>query len=184
MRIDPTTHCIVGAEYIESPNYDERPRDTDIELIVVHNISLPPNVFGGSYVKDFFLNKLDTQAHPYFKEIGNIKVSSHLLIERSGKLIQFVPFDKRAWHAGESCFQNRQCCNDFSIGIELEGADTIQYTDAQYQVLRAAILCLQIKYPGLSSNQIVGHSDIAPGRKTDPGDAFDWGSINKSLDSN
>lgn len=174
MRIHPSTHLIVGAEFIASPNYDERPDGANIELLVIHNISLPPNEFGGSYVKDFFCNKLDASMHPYFKEIEGMEVSSHLLIERSGKLIQFVPFHKRAWHAGKSCFHGREHCNDFSIGIELEGADDVEYTDAQYDVLRAVILCLQMTYSGLNTNNITGHCDIAPGRKTDPGPAFHW----------
>ena len=174
MRIDPTTHCIVGAECIESPNCDQRPDGTAIDLIVIHNISLPPSEFGGGYVKDLFQNKLDSSIHPYFEEIKGMEVSSHLMIERSGKLIQFVPFNKRAWHAGKSCFEGREACNDFSIGIELEGADDIEYTDAQYDVLRAVILSLQMAYPTLSERKIVGHCDIAPGRKTDPGPAFDW----------
>ena len=179
MRIDPVNHCIVGAEFIESPNFDARPNDADIDLIVVHNISLPPNEFGGGYVNDLFLNKLDHMIHPYFEEIKDMQVSSHLFIERSGRLVQFVPFNKRAWHAGQSCFEGRERCNDFSIGIELEGADNIEYTDAQYDVLRAVVICLQMTYSGLSTNNIVGHSDIAPGRKTDPGPAFDWDRLSK-----
>ena len=174
MRIDPNSHLIVGAEFIESPNYDERPDDAVIDLIVVHNISLPPKEFGGGYVNDLFLNKLDPAIHPYFEEIKGMEVSSHLFIERSGKLIQFVPFNKRAWHAGQSCFEGRERCNDFSIGIELEGADDIEYTDAQYRVLNTVVLCLQMTYAGLTANNIVGHSDIAPGRKTDPGPVFNW----------
>ena len=174
MRIDPSTHSIVGAEYIESPNCDARPEDASIDLLVIHNISLPPNEFGGGYVKDLFLNTLDPSIHPYFEEIKGMEVSSHLLIERDGSLIQFVPFNKRAWHAGQSCFEGRERCNDFSIGIELEGADDVEYTDAQYRVLRAVVLCLQMTYSSLSGRNIVGHCDIAPGRKTDPGDSFDW----------
>lgn len=174
MRIDAETHIVVGVEYIESTNHDERPDDAEVDLIVVHNISLPPKEFGGGYVQKFFANELDSSAHPYFEEIKDLKVSSHLFIERSGKLIQFVPFNKRAWHAGESCYEGKEACNDFSIGIELEGADDIEYTDAQYQVLKAVITSLQMMYPGLSNKKIVGHCDIAPGRKTDPGPAFDW----------
>ena len=178
MRINPSTHCIVGADFIESPNFDERPHDAAIDLLVIHNISLPPNEFGGGYVKDLFQNKLDPSIHPYFEEIKGMEVSSHLFIERSGKLIQFVPFNQRAWHAGASCFEGRERCNDFSIGIELEGSDDIDYTDEQYRVLRAVTLCLQMTYPGLSNNKhIVGHCDIAPERKTDPGPAFDWGRL-------
>lgn len=178
MRIDPSTHCIVGVEFIASPNFDERPPESVIDLLVIHNISLPPNEFGGSYVKEFFQNKLDSSTHPYFQQIKNLQVSSHLLIDRTGKLTQFVPFNKRAWHAGQSCFEGRERCNDFSIGIELEGADDIEYTEAQYRVLRVVISSLQMTYPGLSNHQIVGHCDIAPGRKTDPGPAFDWNRIN------
>lgn len=175
MRIDPSTHCIVGAEFTESPNFDERPENTEIDLLVVHNISLPPNEFGGGYVKDLFQNKLDSSIHPYFEEISGMQVSSHLFIERSGKLIQFVPLNMRAWHAGASCFEGRARCNDFAIGIELEGADNIDYTDEQYRVLQAVILCLKMTYSGLNiPGRVVGHSDIAPGRKTDPGPAFDW----------
>ena len=174
MRIDPVTHCIVGAEYAPSPNCDDRPGNTDIDLLVIHNISLPPGQFARGYVKDFFLNKLDADAHPYFQKIKDMHVSSHLFIERNGKLIQFVPFNKRAWHAGKSCYRGRQACNDFSIGIELEGDDNTVYTDHQYNVLNAVIVCLQMTYPALSSKQIVGHSDIAAGRKTDPGLTFDW----------
>lgn len=177
MRIDPIKHVVVGADYIASPNCDERPSGADLSLLVIHNISLPPSEFGGGYVKDLFQNTLDPSIHPYFDEIKDMEVSSHLFIDRDGKLTQFVPFNMRAWHAGKSCFEGRERCNDFSIGIELEGADDIDYTDAQYRVLRAVVLCLQMTYPGLSSNQIVGHCDIAPGRKTDPGPAFDWNRV-------
>ena len=177
MRIDPTTHCIVGATCIESPNCDQRPEGIGIDLIVIHNISLPPNEFGGGYVHDFFQNRLDPNAHAYFDEIKDLKVSSHLFIERSGKLIQFVPFNMRAWHAGQSCYEGRETCNDFSIGIELEGADNVEYTEKQYAVLNAVILSLQMAYPTLSERKIVGHCDIAPGRKTDPGPAFDWDKV-------
>lgn len=179
MRIDPISHLIAGVNYICSPNADERPQDAIIDLIVIHNISLPPGEFGTGCVKEFFANKLDTDLHPYFMEIKDLRVSSHLLIERDGKLTQFVPFNKRAWHAGQSCYANRQACNDFSIGIELEGTDEIEYAEKQYAVLRAVILSLQMAYPGLSTNQIVGHCDIAPGRKTDPGPLFDWSKINQ-----
>ena len=174
MRIDPNTHCIVGAEFIESPNHDERPSDVPADLVVVHNISLPPGEFGGGNVQKFFTNQLDSAAHPYFEEIKGMEVSSHLLIERSGKLTQFVPFNKRAWHAGESCYEGRKACNDFSVGIELEGTDDVEYTDEQYRVLNAVIVSLQMAYSTLANGSITGHSDIAPGRKTDPGPAFDW----------
>jgi N-acetyl-anhydromuramoyl-L-alanine amidase len=178
MRIDPNTHLIVGVDFQCSPNADERPETSLIDLIVIHNISLPPCEFGTGCVQEFFTNQLDVKAHEYFDEIKDLKVSSHLFIERDGKITQFVPFNKRAWHAGKSCFENRLECNDFSIGIELEGTDDIAYTEKQYAVLKAVILSLQMVYPSLNANRIVGHSDIAPGRKTDPGLAFDWGKVN------
>ena len=174
MRIDPNTHLIVGVNVVASPNCDMRPDGAVVDLLVIHNISLPPGEFGGGYVHALFLNKLDPSIHPYFEEIKGMEVSSHLLIERDGRLTQFVPFNMRAWHAGKSCFEGRDGCNDFSIGIEMEGADDVPYTDVQYDVLNTVIMSLQMAYPGLYKNQIVGHSDIAPGRKTDPGPAFDW----------
>ena len=177
MRIDPHTHLIIGAEYVPSPNYDARPDGTLVDLLVIHNISLPPSEFGCGNIQQFFCNELDVSKHPYFQEIKDMKVSSHLLIERAGKLTQFVPFNMRAWHAGKSCFEGRQACNDFSIGIEMEGTDTIPYAQAQYDVLNAVIMSLQMAYPALHMNNIVGHSDIAPGRKTDPGPAFDWNKL-------
>lgn len=181
MRIDLNTHLIAGANYLASPNADERPCDCSIELIVIHNISLPPNEFGGGYVHKLFTNQLDPQVHPYFVEIKDLKVSSHLFIERSGTITQFVPFNQRAWHAGQSSYCGRTDCNDFSIGIELEGADDIEYTDQQYNVLHSVIVSLQMAYPSLVTNNLVGHSDIAPGRKTDPGPAFDWGRLRAAL---
>ncbi len=156
-----------------SPNCDARPVD-EISLIVIHGISLPPAEFGGQHIDSFFTNSLDPKLHPYFEEIKDLKVSSHLLIERSGIVKQFVPFTQRAWHAGVSNFNNRDCCNDFSIGIELEGADDIVYTDIQYDVLQQVCQCLQKAYPAILNSHIVGHCDIAPGRKTDPGESFDW----------
>lgn len=155
--------------FIGSENYNERP--DKIELIVIHNISLPPKKFGGNEIIDFFCNQLDCNSHPYFLKIKNLKVSSHLLIRRDGEIIQFVDFDKRAWHAGVSSFAGKPQCNDFSIGIELEGADDIEYTDAQYLALNKVNKLLMETYP---VKNIVGHSDIAPGRKTDPGQSFDW----------
>jgi len=171
--IDKKLGYLNEAQQLTSPNYDERP-DTELSLIVIHGISLPPTEFGGHYIDDFFSNKLDSSVHPYFEEIKNIKVSSHLLIERDGTVKQFVPFHKRAWHAGESSFNDRTCCNDFSIGIELEGADDVTYTDIQYTVLQQLCRCLQAAYPNILKQNIVGHCDIAPERKTDPGVSFDW----------
>lgn len=144
---------------------------------MVHNISLPPGEFGSGYVHQLFTNTLDVTSHSYFESLAGLRVSSHLLIERDGGLTQFVPFNKRAWHAGESCYQGRHACNDFSIGIELEGTDECEFTPQQYQILRHLVECLLTSYPSLSRQAIVGHSDIAPGRKTDPGPNFDWQQI-------
>lgn len=173
MQLSICDHWLVTAERTPSPNYNERlsPR---IDLLVIHNISLPPGQFGGSYISDFFCNQLDPDCHPYFEHIKDLEVSAHLLIRRDGTLIQYVPFDKRAWHAGTSCFQGEEGCNDFSIGIELEGTDDVPYAEAQYEKLAAVTRCLMNVYQGITPERIVGHSDIAPGRKTDPGDAFDW----------
>ena len=144
------------------------------ELLVVHGISLPPGQFGGPEIEQLFGNTLDWDSHPYFKEIRGMKVSSHLLVRRDGELLQFVPFHRRAWHAGESRFRGRDCCNDFSIGIELEGEDDTPYTDRQYEVLTDVTRALLRAYPEMSARDIAAHADIAPGRKTDPGPAFDW----------
>lgn len=160
--------------FIPSPNCDERPADTEIDLLVIHGISLPPGEFGGDAINALFTNQLDPKAHPAFHSIADLKVSAHILIRRDGEVIQYVPFKKRAWHAGESSFQGRTRCNDFSIGIELEGADTVPYEPIQYQRLAALTQVLMQFYPGITQQRIVGHSDIAPGRKTDPGAAFDW----------
>jgi AmpD protein len=165
--IEPARQCA-------SPNHDERPVDDEPELLVVHGISLPPGQFGGPEVEQLFTNTLDWDAHPYFDQIRGLKVSSHLLIRRDGELIQFVPFTRRAWHAGESFFRGRSCCNDFSLGIELEGEDETPYTDAQYAALVAVTEALLTAYPGLTARKIAAHSDISVGRKTDPGPAFDW----------
>ena len=159
------------AERIASPNCDERPVDVAIELIVIHNISLPPGVFGGDAVIDLFTNRLDWNAHPYYQEIHGLKVSSHFFIRRDGHLIQFVPCSLRAWHAGVSNWRGRERCNDFSIGIELEGSDEQPFTDAQYATLAPLVAALRHAYP---VEEVAGHSDIAPGRKTDPGPCFDW----------
>jgi len=173
-QIDSETFLLSKTNYIASPNQDNRPQGSKPEIIVIHGISLPPGQFGGEYIKDFFLNKLDEAKHKFFEEIKDLKVSSHLFIDRGGKTIQFVPFDQRAWHAGESCFQGKMQCNDFSIGIELEGQDHINYSDSQYKCLAKIINCLFEFYPDLNARKIVAHSDIAPIRKTDPGPAFDW----------
>ncbi|WP_271273555.1 1,6-anhydro-N-acetylmuramyl-L-alanine amidase AmpD [Aliamphritea hakodatensis] len=165
---------LVNADICESPNQNDRPADISPDLLVVHNISLPPGEFGGGNVEAFFCNKLNAGKHPYFAEICHLQVSAHLLIERSGRMVQFVSFDKRAWHAGISEYQGREACNDFSVGIELEGCDDVPYTLIQYQRLSEVHKALQGYYPGLSAQAVTGHSDIAPGRKTDPGAAFNW----------
>lgn len=160
--------------FIASSNCDDRPVGAVIDLLVIHGISLPPGKFGGDAIQALFTNQLDPTAHPYFQTIAHLKVSAHVLILRDGEVIQFVPFQKRAWHAGESSFQERKRCNDFSIGIELEGADTVPYEPIQYRRLAELTRVLMRFYPGITPQRIVGHSDIAPGRKTDPGPAFDW----------
>lgn len=157
-----------------SPNFDERPLGCDVELVVVHNISLPPGEFGGPHIDALFTNTLDPRAHSYFPDIAHLRVSTHLLIGRDGRVTQYVPFSRRAWHAGESCFQDRTRCNDFSVGIELEGADHVPFEEMQYQRLAEVIRVIRAEWPGITWERIVGHSDIAPQRKTDPGPAFDW----------
>jgi AmpD protein len=169
MRID-AQGLLVGGEYIASPNCDERPAGA-IELLVIHNISLPPDEFGGDGVLRLFTNTLDVSAHPYYQTIAALRVSAHFLVRRDGKIIQFVPCLKRAWHAGESCWQGRLRCNDFSLGIELEGSDNVPFTEAQYVALNILTATLREAYP---IRGIAGHSDISFGRKTDPGHCFNW----------
>ncbi|RDH81481.1 MAG: 1,6-anhydro-N-acetylmuramyl-L-alanine amidase AmpD [endosymbiont of Galathealinum brachiosum] len=174
MKINNNSGLLEDTTQIPSCNFDDRPDKTSISLIVVHNISLPPGQYGGPYISQLFTNQLDKEEHPYFADIYQLKVSSHLLIRRDGEIIQYVPFNKRAWHAGASTYCGKECCNDFSIGIELEGADEEPYEDIQYEKLAELILELRQNYPDINKNAITGHSDIAPGRKTDPGPAFNW----------
>lgn len=174
MRINPATTLLTGIKIALSPNQNARPNAEDISLIVIHGISLPPGEFNHDYITPFFHNQLPVDEHPYFQEIVHLQVSAHLLIQRNGAIIQYVPFSERAWHAGESMFDGRENCNDFAIGIELEGTDDIAYTDAQYQALATVTRLLQKQYSKITLDRIVGHSDIAPGRKTDPGPSFDW----------
>ena len=162
------------ATQIASPNFDARPDNTPIDLIVIHNISLPPNIYGGSGVVQLFTNVLDANEHPYYAQIHTRKVSSHFFIRRDGELVQFVSCLDRAWHAGVSNWQGRERCNDFSVGIELEGSDFEKFETIQYATLQALITTLKKAYP---IQHIAGHSDIAPGRKTDPGPYFDWQKI-------
>ena len=163
------------ARRVPSPNCETRPVGATPDLLVIHNISLPPGCYGGDAIERFFTNCLDCDEHPFYREISGLEVSAHLLIRRHGEMIQFVNFCERAWHAGQSAFDGRDNCNDFSIGIELEGTDEDPYTDQQYRVLAGVTATLQAHYPAIESDRIVGHCDIAPGRKTDPGPAFDWG---------
>ena len=162
-----------GARWIPSPNFNQRPEGSNIQLLVIHNISLPPSQFGGGYIEQFFQNQLDWELHPYFKTIEGMQVSSHLLILRSGEVLQFVNFKDRAWHAGRSSYLGQKECNDYSIGIELEGSDDLPFEAVQYQVLTQVTEALQLSYPKIQQH-IAGHSDIAPGRKTDPGPFFQW----------
>ena len=170
MNID-ADGCLDDIRFIPSPNWDERPSGCAPCLLVIHSISLPPDEFGGSGVIELFTNRLDHEAHPYYRNLRDLKVSAHFFIRRDGETIQFVACAKRAWHAGVSCWQGRDRCNDYSIGIELEGSDTTPFTDAQYDALILLTKVLQDTYP---VTDITGHADIAPGRKTDPGPYFDW----------
>jgi len=173
-------HRLEGARICDSPNCSDRSNE-EISLLVIHNISLPPGQFGNNFVDQFFTNKLDPKKDPYFKEIYEMKVSSHLFIDREGLLTQFVPFDKVAWHAGISEFKGREDCNEFSIGIELEGTDDLEYPSNQYKTLIEVTKALMDYYPEIKVDNIVGHKDIAPVRKTDPGEAFDWDLYRSSL---
>jgi AmpD protein len=173
MKVNLPNGLLTSARYIQSPHCDERPESV-LDMVVVHGISLPPGQFGSDAIETFFCGTLDFTAHPYFATIATLKVSSHLLILRTGEILQFVPFAKRAWHAGQSSFQGRSRCNDFSIGIELEGTDELPYEKIQYEKLAQVIQVLMQTYPAITRERVVGHSDIAPGRKTDPGPVFDW----------
>ena len=169
-------HLLKSAKQIQSPNYSERLNEDDINLIVIHSISLPPGKYNNSYIEEFFCNKLSVNENKYFESISDLKVSSHILIKRDGKIIQFVPFNKKAWHAGISSFGKKTNCNDFSIGIELEGSDHDDFDQRQYNSLDKILVTL-MEYYGIKKKDIVGHSDIAPDRKTDPGPRFDWNRI-------
>lgn len=173
-------HWLRPARHCPSPNCNARPAGDEPRLVVVHGISLPPGEFGGPWIDHLFTNVLDPSRHPYFAEIAGLTVSAHLLIRRDGEIVQYVPFDLRAWHAGRSCYQGAENCNDFSIGIELEGTDEQPYAEVQYHVLARVIRALHERYPA-TIGHVAGHSDIAPGRKTDPGPAFDWGRLHGLL---
>ncbi len=183
VQVDLDSGLMLGARQIASPNYDSRPSGVDADLIVVHGISLPPGDFGGPWIDRLFTNTLPTDVHPYFAEIGTLRVSSHLVIMRDGALTQYVKLTDRAWHAGRSSYDGREACNDFSVGVELEGTDTLPYESAQYAALAEVVAALCTAYPQLSPDRLVGHSDIAPGRKTDPGPAFDWERARRLIDA-
>ena len=173
-NVAPPAGWLASARAVPSPNFDARPRDTQISLLVVHAISLPPNEFGGQDIERLFTNSLDHNTHPFYAGLVDLRVSAHLLIRRTGLLTQFVGLAERAWHAGVSTFAGRSRCNDFSIGIELEGCDSEPFTDAQYEALIDVTEDIRRTYPEITPERIVGHADIAPGRKTDPGPCFDW----------
>ena len=181
MKIDAETGLLDSARQVESPNFDERPNGAQPDLIIVHGISLPPEKYGGPWIDQLFTNTLDPNEHPYFQEIYQFEVSSHVLIRRTGEIIQYVPFHMRAWHAGKSNYQGRERCNDFSIGIELEGCDDQAYDENQYPQLATLINALIEAYPNLSIKHLVGHCDVAPGRKTDPGPSFEWTKLHDLL---
>jgi AmpD protein len=178
LKIDAKTGWLRGARRVPSPNCDDRPPGAAIDLIVVHGISLPPGQYDGEYIDRLFTNCLP----PYFQAVSHLRVSAHVLIRRDGALTQYVPFHKRAWHAGESLFEGRVCCNDFSIGIELEGTDAEPYALAQYQMLAQLVAALRAYSPLITTERIVGHCDVAPGRKTDPGPLFDWDGLRKQIE--
>ncbi len=175
---DDDADWLSAARRLPSPNFDARPEGESVRLVVIHAISLPPGEFGGPGIVDLFTNSLDPQAHPFFREIAGLRVSAHFLVRRDGELIQFVSCSRRAWHAGVSNWQGRENCNDFSIGIELEGCDQLPFQDAQYLALNSLLAALRQRYPIAA---VVGHSDIAPGRKTDPGPCFDWHRLHDAL---
>jgi AmpD protein len=174
LNLDPTGNWFDDARRVPSPNFDSRPAGCGVDLVVVHGISLPPGEFGGPHIERLFCNRLDPHAHDCFRTVADLRVSAHLLIRRDGGLVQFVALSDRAWHAGESRFGDRVRCNDFSIGIELEGTDCTPYEAAQYERLGGVCRSLMHRWPAIGSDRVVGHSDIAPDRKTDPGPAFDW----------
>lgn len=181
MNIDNNTGLLQQARQCPSPNYDDRPQGCTPDLIVLHNISLPPYEFGTAAIDQLFTNQLDPNAHPYFAQINHLRVASHLLIRRTGEIVQYVPFHKRAFHAGISTYRGRERCNDFSIGIEIEGSDFVPFSDKQYQQLEQLLPALVATYPTLSLQYITGHEHIAPGRKTDPGPFFNWQRLSRTL---
>ena len=181
LTLEPGSFWFRDVRRIESPNCDDRPPGTDVDLVVIHNISLPPGEFETGCVERLFCNQLVVDEHPFFDQIRELRVSAHLFVSRSGVLTQFVALNRRAWHAGESCYDGREACNNFSIGIELEGTDHQAYEDRQYHCLHRVLRALFETWPSLNLARVVGHSDIAPQRKTDPGPAFDWARVRESM---
>jgi N-acetyl-anhydromuramoyl-L-alanine amidase len=177
MRVDVSTGLLVGVKQVFSPHFDQRPSGVVPDLIVLHGISLPPGEFGGPWIARLFTGNLPPDQHPYFAQVCGARVSAHLLIRRDGKPEQYVSFNDRAWHAGKSQWQGREACNDYSIGIECEGTDEVPYEAAQYTTLKALLPMLLEAYPKITPDRIVGHSDVAPGRKNDPGESFQWSRI-------
>ncbi|MHB1951087.1 MAG: 1,6-anhydro-N-acetylmuramyl-L-alanine amidase AmpD [Acidiferrobacteraceae bacterium] len=182
IRLNSSTGLLEGIRYVPSPNCDDRPPETVIDTLVIHSISLPPGCFGGGDIEALFCNHLDPGAHPYYQNLAGLKVSAHLLVRRDGAMIQFVPLHRRAWHAGRSSYRGRTRVNDFSIGIELEGVDDRPYEDVQYVQLSLVSALMMASFPSMTPDRIVGHSDIAPDRKTDPGASFDWSRYRSMLD--
>jgi len=181
VTIDTGRGLIAEARFVPSPNQDARPPGATLDPIVVHGIGMPPGEFGGPWVERLFTNTLPLDHHPFFATLAGLTVSAHVFVRRDGSLVQFVPFHARAWHAGASSWRHRPACNDYSIGIEVEGADEIPYESAQYEALAAVIRSLRLAYPTLAADALAGHSDVAPGRKTDPGPAFDWAELGRHL---
>jgi N-acetyl-anhydromuramoyl-L-alanine amidase len=181
LRVDPATGLLLSARQVLTSHFDARPAGVAPDLIIVHGISLPPAEFGGPWIDRLFTGNLPPDAHPYFAAMAVGRVSAHALVRRDGEIVQYVPFGERAWHSGRSEYRGRSACNDFSIGIELEGTDDVPYEAAQYASLVALIKALLVAYPSLSREHIVGHSDVAPGRKTDPGSSFDWARLRAAL---
>ncbi len=179
MRVDVATGLMVGVKQVLSPFFDERPAGVAPDLLVLHGISLPPGEFGGPWIARLFTGNLPADAHPEFRARAALRVSAHLVVQRDGEVVQFVSFNDRAWHAGKSSWQGREACNDYSIGIECEGTDELPYEEAQYATLSKLLPMLLAAYPSITRERIVGHSDVAPGRKTDPGESFDWMRVRK-----
>jgi N-acetyl-anhydromuramoyl-L-alanine amidase len=178
MRVDIPTGLVIGVKQVLSPHFDARPPGVSADLIVLHGISLPPGEFGGPWISRLFTGAhLPPEHHTFFSTLAGLRASAHLLLRRDGQLVQYVSFNQRAWHAGKSAWQGREACNDYSIGIECEGTDQTPYEPAQYAALRELLSLLLAAYPGITRERIVGHSDVAPGRKTDPGPSFDWSQV-------